>query len=92
MLHFILCYYYSCVVIRLHEVERESQELVSRAAVDRETLATLQNDLVTQKLNTQQLKSSLEKLGLDLDQLLDPDVALEKYVLCILDPFCHSWL
>ncbi|KDR17251.1 girdin isoform X2 [Zootermopsis nevadensis] len=67
-------------IARLHEVERESQELVSRAAVDRETLATLQNDLVTQKLNTQQLKSSLEKLGLDLDQLLDPDVALEKIV------------
>jgi hypothetical protein len=62
-------------------VERESQELASRAAVDRETLATLQSDLVTQKLYTQQLRSSLEKLGLDLDQLMDPDVALEKYVL-----------
>lgn len=62
-------------------MERESQELASRAAVDRETLATLQSDLVTQKLYTQQLRSSLEKLGLDLDQLMDPDVALEKYVL-----------
>jgi hypothetical protein len=62
-------------------VERESQELASRAAVDRETLATLQGDLVTQKLNTQQLRSSLEKMGLDLDQLMEPDVALEKYVL-----------
>jgi hypothetical protein len=68
-------------VIRLHEVERESQELASRAAVDRETLAALQSELVTQKLNTQQLRSSLEKIGLDLDQLMDPDVALEKYVL-----------
>lgn len=55
--------------------------------MDRETLATLQSDLVTQKLNTQQLRSSMEKLGLDLDQLLDPDVALEKYVLCIHDQF-----
>jgi hypothetical protein len=62
-------------------VERESQELASRAAVDRETLAALQSDLVTQKLNTQQLRSSLEKMGLDLDQLMDPDVALERYVL-----------
>jgi hypothetical protein len=70
-------------------VERESQELASRAAVDRETLAALQNDLVTQKLNTQQLRSSLEKIGLDLDQLLDPDVALEKYVLSGL-VICHS--
>ena len=68
-------------VIRLHEVERESQELASRAAVDRETLVALQSDLVTQKLNTQQLRSSLEKMGLDLDQLMEPDVALETYVL-----------
>jgi hypothetical protein len=76
-------------VIRLHEVERESQELASRAAVDRETLAALQSDLVTQKLNTQQLRSSLEKMGLDLDQLMDPDVALERYVLSEFS-FCHS--
>ncbi|XP_023727348.1 girdin isoform X2 [Cryptotermes secundus] len=67
-------------ITRLHEVERESQELASRAAVDRETLATLQSDLVTQKLNTQQLRSNLEKMGLSLDQLMDPDVALEKIV------------
>jgi hypothetical protein len=67
-------------------VERESQELASRAAVDRETLATLQSDLVTQKLNTQQLRSSLEKIGLSLDQLMDPDVALEKYVIWLFEP------
>jgi len=76
-------------VIRLHEVERESQELASRAAVDRETLAALQSDLVTQKLYTQQLRSSLEKMGLDLDQLMDPDVALERYVLLEFS-ICHS--
>lgn len=64
-------------------MERESQELASRAAVDRETLAALQSELVTQKLNTQQLRSSLEKLGLGLDQLMDPDVALEKYVVIL---------
>jgi hypothetical protein len=73
-------------VIRLQEVERESQELASHAAVHRETLAALQSDLVTQKLNTQQLRSSLEKLGLDLDQLMDPEVALEKYVVWLLGP------
>jgi hypothetical protein len=67
-------------------VERESQELASRAAVDRETLATLQSDLVTQKLNTQQLRSNLEKMGLSLDQLMDPDVALEKYVIWLFEP------
>lgn len=76
-------------MIRLHEVERESQELASRAAVDREALAALQSDLVTQKLNTQQLRSSLEKMGLDLDQLMDPDVALERYILSEFST-CHS--
>ena len=59
-------------------MERESQELASRAAVDRETLAALQSDLVTHKVNSQQLKGSLEKLGLDIDQLMDPDTALER--------------
>jgi hypothetical protein len=67
-------------------VERDSQELASRAAMDRETLATLQSDLVTQKLLTQQLRSSLEKIGLGLDQLMDPDAALEKYVVWVFEP------
>jgi hypothetical protein len=48
-------------IARLRELERESQELASRAAVDGETLAALQSDLVTQKLNTQQLRSSLKR-------------------------------
>nr|CAD7404869.1 unnamed protein product [Timema cristinae] len=67
-------------IARLHELERESQELMRRAAVDRQTLTTLKGDLVAQKLSTQQLKSNLEKLGLDLDWLLDPDTALERQV------------
>ena len=65
-------------IARLRELERESQELASRAAVDGETLAALQSDLVTQKLNTQQLRRSLEKMELDFDQLMDPDVDLER--------------
>nr|CAD7574564.1 unnamed protein product [Timema californicum] len=68
------------ISVRLHELERESQELMRRAAVDRQTLTTLKGDLVAQKLSTQQLKTNLEKLGLDLDWLLDPDTALERQV------------
>lgn len=58
---------------RLQEVEREGQELASRAAADREALATLQVDLVQQKVLSQQLKATMEKIGIDFEQLLDPE-------------------
>ncbi|XP_068086065.1 girdin [Anabrus simplex] len=67
-------------IARLHEVERESQELASRAAVDREMVEALQNDLVAHKLRSKQLHSCLEKLGLDPEQLVDPDTALDRIV------------
>lgn len=42
----------------------------SRAAIDRETLEALQSNLIAEKLNIQQLSSTLEKLGLGDDALL----------------------
>ncbi|XP_026672630.1 girdin isoform X2 [Ceratina calcarata] len=51
-------------ISRLQEIERSSKELDSRAAIDRETLEILQSNLVAEKLNTQQLYTILEKLGL----------------------------
>lgn len=51
-------------ISRLQEIERSSKELDSRAAIDRETLEILQSNLVAEKLNTQQLYTVLEKLGL----------------------------
>lgn len=55
---------------RLQEIERSSKELDSRAAIDRETLEILQSNLVAEKLNTQQLYTVLEKLGLSDNMLL----------------------
>lgn len=55
---------------RLQEIERSSKELDSRAAIDRETLEILQSNLVAEKLNTQQLYTILEKLGLNDNMLL----------------------
>lgn len=60
-----------CLFIdRLQEIERSSKELDSRAAIDRETLEILQSNLVAEKLNTQQLCTVLEKLGLSDNMLL----------------------
>ncbi|XP_076181138.1 protein girdin isoform X2 [Ptiloglossa arizonensis] len=57
-------------ISRLQEIERSSKELDSRAAIDRETLEILQSNLVAEKLNTQQLYTVLEKLGLGDNMLL----------------------
>ncbi|CAK9824149.1 CCDC88A [Anthophora retusa] len=59
-------------ISRLQEIERSSKELDSRAAIDRETLEILQSNLVAEKLNTQQLYTVLEKLGLSDNMLSLP--------------------
>lgn len=65
-------------ISRLHEVEREFRELESRYEIDRATLAALQKELISEKLSTQGLKTSLEQLGLALDQLSDPEAAIDR--------------
>lgn len=67
-------------ISRLQEKEKEWRDLESRYEVDRATLVALQSDLVAEKLNTQQLKCSLDKLGLPVDHLSDPENALDKIV------------
>lgn len=67
-------------ITRLQEIERCSKELDSQAAIDKETLETLQSNLIAEKMNTQQLYTALEKLGLTADCLmtLAPDNIAEK--------------
>ena len=86
--YFILIYFVTGINIginlinfRLQEIERSSKELDSRAAIDRETLETLQSNLVAEKLNSQQLYTVLEKLGLSVEMLLSlpADNILERY-------------
>lgn len=58
---------------KLQEFEQKAQELLSQAVVYTETISTLQKDLVSEKVNNEKFKASLEKLGLNLD-ILDNDI------------------
>ncbi|XP_010614163.1 girdin isoform X7 [Fukomys damarensis] len=57
----------SCV--RLKELEKENKELVKRATIDLKTLVTLREDLVSEKLKTQQMSNDLEKLTHELEKI-----------------------
>ncbi|XP_075048700.1 protein Daple isoform X2 [Mixophyes fleayi] len=54
---------------RTRELEKESKELVQQLTVDKRTLATLREDLVLEKLKTQQMSSELDKLSLELEKI-----------------------
>ncbi|ERE90930.1 girdin [Cricetulus griseus] len=63
----ISVYKESCV--RLKELEKENKELVKRATIDIKTLVTLREDLVSEKLKTQQMNNDLEKLTHELEKI-----------------------
>lgn len=64
---------------KLQEFEQKAQELLSQTAVYTETIATLQKDLISEKVCNEKFKTNLEKLGLNLDILEnDINVVLEK--------------
>ncbi|XP_068088641.1 girdin isoform X4 [Hyperolius riggenbachi] len=54
---------------RLKELELENKELVKRATIDKKTLITLREDLVNEKLKTQQNNNELEKLTHELEKI-----------------------
>uniref|UniRef100_A0A8C7YQB9 Coiled-coil domain containing 88A n=1 Tax=Oryzias sinensis TaxID=183150 RepID=A0A8C7YQB9_9TELE len=63
---------------RVKELEKENKELVKLTNIDKKTLMTLREELVSEKLRTQQINNDLEKLthelekiGLTKDRLLD---------------------
>ncbi|XP_071996621.1 girdin isoform X7 [Engystomops pustulosus] len=74
---------------RLKELEIDNKELVKRATIDKKTLITLREDLVNEKLKTQQTNNELEKLthelekiGLNKDRLLhDEQTSDDRYKL-----------
>ncbi|XP_042307707.1 girdin isoform X1 [Sceloporus undulatus] len=55
--------------IRLKEIEKENKELVKRSTIDKKTLVTLREDLVNEKLKTQQMNNDLEKLTHELEKI-----------------------
>ncbi|XP_040188918.1 protein Daple isoform X2 [Rana temporaria] len=54
---------------RTRELEKESKDLLQQLTVDKRTLATLREDLVLEKLKTQQMSSELDKLSLELEKI-----------------------
>lgn len=58
---------------KLIEFEQKTQELISQASIHAETIATLQKDLINEKVNNEKFKSNLEKLGLSVE-VLDNDI------------------
>lgn len=64
---------------KLQEFEQKAQELLSQTAVYTETITTLQNDLVSEKLSNEKFKTVIEKLGLGMDTLdNDINIIIEK--------------
>nr|XP_019940612.1 PREDICTED: protein Daple-like [Paralichthys olivaceus] len=72
------------VAVKAKELERENKELQKQATIDKRTLATLREELVSEKLSVQQqsvelerLNEELEKIGLNREKLLQREHTLE---------------
>ncbi|TNN62009.1 Protein Daple [Liparis tanakae] len=68
------------VSVKAKESEKENKELQKRATIDKRTLATLREELVSEKLSVQQqsvelerLNQELEKIGLNREKLLQQE-------------------
>ncbi|XP_035396052.1 protein Daple isoform X2 [Cygnus atratus] len=54
---------------KLKEFEKDNKDLIKQATIDKRTLATLREDLVLEKLKSQQLSSELDKLSQELEKI-----------------------
>ncbi|TKS85824.1 Girdin Akt phosphorylation enhancer [Collichthys lucidus] len=54
---------------RVKDLERENKELVKAGTIDKKTLITLREELVSEKLRTQQMNNDLEKLTHELEKI-----------------------
>ncbi|XP_041739308.1 girdin isoform X3 [Coregonus clupeaformis] len=54
---------------RLKDLEKANKELVKQATIDKKTLVTLREELVSEKLRTQQMNNDLEKLTHELEKI-----------------------
>ncbi|KAM9366059.1 girdin isoform 2-T2 [Pholidichthys leucotaenia] len=73
---------------RVRDLEKENKELMKQASIDKKTLVTLREELVSEKLRTQQMNNDLEKLthelekiGLNKERLLDDESSDDRYKL-----------
>ncbi|XP_047672031.1 girdin isoform X2 [Tachysurus fulvidraco] len=54
---------------RVKDLERDNKELVKQATIDKKTLVTLREELVSEKLKSQQTSNDLEKLTHELEKM-----------------------
>uniref|UniRef100_A0A8C4V009 Coiled-coil domain containing 88C n=1 Tax=Falco tinnunculus TaxID=100819 RepID=A0A8C4V009_FALTI len=54
---------------KLKEFEKDNKDLLKQVTIDKRTLATLREDLVLEKLKSQQLSSELDKLSQELEKI-----------------------
>uniref|UniRef100_A0A8C3AZR6 Coiled-coil domain containing 88A n=1 Tax=Cyclopterus lumpus TaxID=8103 RepID=A0A8C3AZR6_CYCLU len=54
---------------RVKDLERENRELVKLGTIDKKTLNTLREELVSEKLRTQQMNNDLDKLTHELEKI-----------------------
>ncbi|KFQ53912.1 Protein Daple, partial [Nestor notabilis] len=54
---------------KLKEFEKDNKDLIKQVTIDKKTLATLREDLVLEKLKSQQLSSELDKLSQELEKI-----------------------
>ncbi|XP_030628126.1 girdin [Chanos chanos] len=54
---------------RVRDLEKDNKELVKQATIDKKTLVTLREELVSEKLKTQQMNNDLEKLTHELEKI-----------------------
>ncbi|KAM6311871.1 protein Daple [Aegotheles albertisi] len=63
---------------KLKEFEKDNKDLIKQVTIDKRTLATLREDLVLEKLKSQQLSSELDKLSQELEKIgLNKDLLLQ---------------
>ncbi|XP_017285940.1 girdin isoform X3 [Kryptolebias marmoratus] len=54
---------------RVKDLERENKELVKQSSIEKKTLMALREELVSEKLRTQQMNNDLEKLTHELEKI-----------------------
>ncbi|KAK7902091.1 hypothetical protein WMY93_018860 [Mugilogobius chulae] len=54
---------------RVKDLERENKELMKQSSIEKKTLITLREELVSEKLRTQQMNNDLEKLTHELEKI-----------------------
>ncbi|MBN3296131.1 DAPLE protein, partial [Amia calva] len=84
---------------RVKELERENKDIQKQATIDKRTLATLREDLVHEKLKSQQqwnelekMNHELEKIGLNKEKLLQEEHSTEDNKYKILETKIESTL